>query len=216
MINTSNIEYAMNVSKIINICYFFSLFLPKKNMSDYSEDITISKPIIEMVTVANEFCHFMDTCEEKSKNGILEFVNRITPLLYLKGSLLPGITVEDPDANEKYVTAENWEVIFNLLRKKFEKDDEYWIIDPQYINETEPLKASLSENLADIYQDMKDFILLFQKNTYSARQNAINECKILFSTHWGYRVVNIMAKVHHMLHENDEEDTSSSGSTDLF
>lgn len=185
-------------------------------MTDYSEDITLSKPIIEMITVANEYCHFIDTCESKSKNGILEFVNRITPLLYLKGSLLPDIVVEDPDVNEKFVTAENWEIVFNMLRKKFDKDDEYWIIDPQYINETEPLKASLSENLTDIYQDMKDLILLFQKNTYGARQNAINECKLLFSTHWGYRIANIMTKVHHMLHEDDGESAQYNESVDLF
>lgn len=185
-------------------------------MSDYSEDITLSKPIIEMITVANEFCHFIETCEEKSKNGILEFVNRITPLLYLKGSLLPDIEVEDPDANEKFVTAENWEIVFNMLRKKFEKDDEYWIIDPQYINETEPLKASLSENLSDIYQDMKDLILLFQKNTFSARQNAINECKLLFATHWGYKISNIMTKVHHMLHEGEENSSQYYENLDMF
>ncbi len=186
-------------------------------MSDHSEeDITITKPILEMVTVANEYCHFIDNCEEKSKKGILEFVNRITPLLYLKGSLLPQIDVEDTSANERFVTAENWEIVFNMLRKKFGKDDEYWIIDPQYINETEPLKASLSENMADIYQDMKDLILLFQKNTYGARQNAIHECGVLFATHWGYRITNIMSKVHHMLHEGDEEPPAYSQALDMI
>ena len=66
-------------------------------MSDksYSDDITVSKPILEMVTVANEFCFYMESVENKSKSGILEFINRILPLLYLKGSLLPDIEVEN-------------------------------------------------------------------------------------------------------------------------
>lgn len=170
-------------------------------MTDTTNDITISKSILETLTVANEFCHYMDTCEKKSKKGVLDFVNRICPLLYLKGSLLPDIEVEDPDANERFVTAENWETIFIMLRDKFAKDDEFWLIDPQHVNEDEPLKASLAENLADIYQDMKDFILLYQKNTFTARQNAISECKNLFETHWGYRISNIMPKLHHLLYE---------------
>lgn len=185
-------------------------------MSDYSEDITLSKPIIEMLTVANEFCHFIGDSEKREKRLVLEFLNRIAPLLYLKGSLLPELEVEDPDSNEKFFTAENWESIFTMLRDKFGKDDEYWIIDPQYINETEPLKASLAENIADIYQDMKDFILLFQKNTFGARQNAVNDCKLLFATHWGYRITNIMSKLHHMLNEDQLESPQYSNSLDLF
>ena len=185
-------------------------------MSDYSEDVTLRKPIIEMITVANEYCHFIENCEKRSIKGILEFINRITPLLYLKGSLLPEIEVEDTSSNERYVTAEDWEKIFNMLREKFGKDDEFWLIDPQYVNENEPLKASLSENLSDIYQDMKDFILLFQKNTYGARQNAVSECGILFATHWGYNVSNIMAKVHHMLNNEKEAPSAFTDSLDLF
>jgi hypothetical protein len=185
-------------------------------MSDYSEDITLSKPIIEMLTVANEYCHFIDSSKKLSKKGVLEFINRIIPLMYLKGSLLPKIELEDPDANEKFFTAENWENVFTSLREKFGKDDEYWIIDPQYINETEPLKSSLSENLTDIYQDMSDFITLFQKNTYGARQNAVNDIRVLFASHWGYRITNIMAKIHHLLNEGEPEDEQYSQSRDFF
>lgn len=174
-------------------------------MKPNSDDITLDKPIIEMATVANEFCYYLDTAEEKSKNGILEFIHRILPLLYLKGTLLPDIEPEYPEASERFVTQENWETVFTILRDKFGKDDEFWLIDPQYINETEPLKASIAENLADIYQDMKDFIMLFQKNTYAARENAIADCKTLFGTHWGYKIGNILTRVHHLLHEENEE-----------
>lgn len=79
------------------------------------------------------------------------------------------------------------------------------MIDPQYINETEPLKASISENLADIYQDMKDFIMLFQKNTHAARECAIADFKMLFGNHWGYSIGNILTRVHYLLQEENED-----------
>jgi len=182
-----------------------SIFVKKLFMTDFSDDKTLTKPILEMITVANEYCHFLENIEKRSTSSILEFVNRIAPLLYLKGSLLPEIEVDNPELNEKFVTAEDWEIIFNSLRGKFGKDDEFWMIDPQYVNENEPLKASLSENLADIYQDMKDLLLLFQKNTFAARQNAISDCALTFSNHWGYKVSNIMTKVHHMLYDGEVE-----------
>ena len=185
-------------------------------MSQNTDDITLSKPIIEMVTVANEFCYYIGTADDKSKKGILEFVHRITPLLYLKGSLLPDIEPEYPEANERFVTQENWETIFTVLREKFGKDDEYWILDPQYINDTEPLKASISENLADIYQDMKDFIMLFQKNTHAARENAISDFKTLFGNHWGYSIGNILTRIHHLLQEENEETPKNSDPLGFF
>ena len=169
------------------------------------DDITLSKSVIEMATVANEYCYFFETLEKKDMEVILYFTQRILPLLYLKGSLLPGITPKHPEANERFVTEEQWEGVFTALREKFDKQDEFWIIDPQYINETEPLKASLAENLADIYQDMKDFLLLLQKNTLPARENAISECKLLLANHWGYRVGNIFTRIHHLIYF--EEDT---------
>ena len=172
-----------------------------------NDDITLSKSVIEMATVANEFCHFFENIENKENESILNFIQRILPLLYLKGTLLPQLTPEFPEANERFVTEEQWEKIFTALRDKFGKEDEYWIIDPQYINETEPLKASLSENIADIYQDMKDFLLLLQKNTLAARENAINECNTLLGNHWGYRVGNIFNRIHHLIYFNEEIET---------
>ena len=177
-------------------------------MSDQTiDDITLSKSVIEMATVANEFCYFFETLEKKDKETILDFTQRILPLLYLKGTLLPEVTPNNPEANERFVTEEQWERIFTELRDKFGKDDEFWVIDPQYINETEPLKASLSENIADIYQDMKDFLMLLQKNTLAARENAISECSILIGNHWGYRVGNIFSRIHHLIYFEEELDT---------
>ncbi|MDG1900929.1 MAG: DUF5063 domain-containing protein [Bacteroidales bacterium] len=172
--------------------------------SKSNDDITLSKQVVEMATVANEFCYFIENVEKKEKEIVLEFMQRILPLLHLKGSLLPNIEPEHPEANERFVTEEQWERVFNELRQVLGEDDEYWIIDPQYMNDTEPLKASLSENITDIYQDMKDFLLLLQKNTHAARENAVSECKILHANHWGYRVGNIFTRIHHLIYFEDD------------
>jgi len=173
-------------------------------MSAQTDDITLSKAVIEMATVANEFCYFFETVEKKNSETILSFTQRILPLLYIKGSLLPDIQPQNPEANERFVTEEQWERIFTTLREIFAKNDEFWFIDLQHINETEPLKASLSENIADIYQDMKDFILLMQKNTLAARENAISECRLLLANHWGYSIGNIFTQIHHLTYYNED------------
>ena len=52
-------------------------------------------------------------------------------------------------------------------------------------------------NYADIYQDLKDFIYLYQKNTEMAKENAVSECKRLFQTRWGVR----LTRAHTVIHE---------------
>lgn len=175
-------------------------------MSKLQDDLSLSKNALEMVLVANEFCLFLESAEGQSKTSIMEFAHRVLPLMYTKGSLLPSIEVEYPEANVKFVTQEQWEDLFQILREKFQEQDEFWVIDPQYINETEPLKASLAENLSDIYQDMKDFVMLFQKNTMAARENAIADCKTLFAEHWGYRITNSLARLHSLLYDGEKDD----------
>jgi len=185
-------------------------------MSNDIPDFTLKKPVLEMLTVANEYCYYFEHLANKTHTEILEFTSRIGPLLYLKGSLIPNVEVENPEANERFFTPEEWETLFYALREIFGKYDEFWIIDPQYINENEPLKASLSENITDIYQDMKDFILLYQRNTYAARQNAVKEIRKLYATHWGYRITNIMPKVHHLLYEEDTDTPPFMQPLDIF
>jgi len=59
-----------------------------------------------------------------------------------------------------------------------------------------PLKASISEHLADVYQDLKDFVLLYQKNLAYAKQNAVYECRSLFVNHWGGRIAALLPALH--------------------
>jgi hypothetical protein len=169
-----------------------------------TEDKTMSAPVLEMLTVANEYCYFLENLEKKNKDQVLTFMQKILPLLYLKGSLIPSIEPEYPEASERFVTEENWEAVFNPLRDILGKDDEFWVIDPLYINETEPINSSISEHLADIYQDLKDFLLLYQRNNHAARENSISDCEKLFASHWGFRIGNILGRIHYIIHDESD------------
>lgn len=152
-----------------------------------------------MLTVANEFCHFIEKAYNYENQDILEYMQKILPLMYLKGSLLPNIEVQVPEANEKFVTEENWEIIFNELRDKFKPKDEYWTVDHADFNFNESEKSSLAENLTDIYQDLKDFVLLYAKSTEAAKENAVRDCKLYYEVHWGYRIVQALKYIHDLL-----------------
>ncbi len=172
----------------------------------YSEEIydepAYSKNVLELIRVAHEYCLYCESIENQDIEDTLIFFHRLGPLLYLKGSLLPELEVEDTEFNERFVTQEEWENVFNMFRAKLLPDDEFYHVDYEFSDESETVKASLSENFTDLYQDLKDFLLLYQKNSRHAKQNAVHECKNLFATHWGPKTLSSLRYIHYLLNKN--------------
>jgi len=155
--------------------------------------ITESKTVIEMITVANEFCLFTEEHEKYEMDFILSYLQRVLPLLYIKGSLLPDTESESGNDDERYVIEETWEYLFNSFVKVFGKNNTYYFWDAGL---KEPVETTVAENLADMYQDLRDFVFLYSKPTYYAKLNAVNMCKELFLSHWGKLIPPLLSHIH--------------------
>ena len=164
-----------------------------------------SQAVLDMFTVANEYCIFVEKAANYEKAEVYIYLMKVLPLMYLKGALVPEIIVEYPEANERYVSEEQWQDIFNELRNFFSDDDEFFYCDPN-VSDPEAEKKSLAESLADIYQDMKDFVLLYSKEMHAARENAVFEIARLFKSHWGQRVLLCQLQLHFLLHPDNEDE----------
>ena len=173
------------------------------------------RTVLEMLAVAYDYCSFMEKADTRSQREIASYLVKVLPLLYVKGELLPEVEPEYPEANERYVTEEEWEGLFNILRSKFERDDIYYTFDPAAYGWGEALKVSLSEHLADIYQDMKDFVILYQKNSRAAKENAVDEIRRLFFSHWGPRAASALPALHYLAHDERGPYFTDSGLPDL-
>mgnify|MGYP000889813476 CR=1 FL=1 len=171
-----------------------------------------ARSVLEMITVANDFCSFLEKSEDCDRHALLIYLQRVLPLIYIKSSLLPDVDVEDEEAIEHYVTETEWEELFNPMRSKFGSDDLYYYIDHHEKTNQDAIRASLAENMADLHQDMKDFLLLYQKPLTTSKQNAIMECKRLFANRYGFRIVNAQAAIHYLLYKEDP----SAGFSQMF
>jgi len=169
-----------------------------------TDDPTYSRKVLEMITVANEFCLFLEKSQEYTLTEFLGFLQKILPLIYLKASLLPDIIVDDESFTEHYLTEEQWEAMFNDLRMKLTDCDIFYYVDHNRTNESEPIRGSISECVTDIYQDLKDFLLLYQKPLKAFKENAIRNCKYLFETRFGYRILDAQTAIHNYLFQNEE------------
>lgn len=181
--------------------------------SDIPESGTIlqSKQVLEMLTIVNDFTLFIEKAGAYTREQILIYLQRVLPVIYLKASLLPDIRVTDYDAVEHYVTEEQWELIFNVIREKLGQEDIFYFIDLHEKTQHDALRGSIAECITDIYQDLKDFLLLIQKPQLSFQENAVRECRFLFETRYGYKLVNCHSAIHYLLFQ---EGNSGGGDTE--
>jgi len=137
--------------------------------------------------------------------------------MYLKASLLPDLDPIFEDGNEKFVTESDWYRIHDILKEKFGTANDYLeLFDEKFIESETPVPSSLAENMADIYQDMKDFLLLYQTGTQEVMNDAIWECRLNFENIWGQKLVNAMKAIHKFIYsgketESIEDDNSLTG-----
>ena len=172
---------------------------------DTHTDPVYSRNVVEFVAVANEFCKYVEHASELKGDELLKILQRILPLMYLKSSFLPQLEPFFEDGNEKFVTEADWTAISDTLKEKFGTADDYVEVFDDKIKETEgPVVSSISENMADIYQDMKDFLLLYQTGTAEVMNDAIWECRMNFENFWGQKLVNSMRAIHKFLYSGEE------------
>lgn len=184
------------------IAIFFIFATQFKNMQEENFDhIVYSKNVIEFATVANEYCLFLEKINSFSRKGFVEKIQKLLPLLYLKASLIPAVEDENVETPEKFLTEVDYTFLLDKLSAKMGHHDNYLeVFDPGMQFSETPIEASISENLCDIYQDLKDFIFTFRLGTIELMTDAVWECKKNFNEFWGQKLVNCLRAIHSLLY----------------
>lgn len=175
---------------------------------DKGEGLFNSQSVADFVTVVSEYCLFVENTPRFAKKDFLDKARKLLPLLYLKGSLLPKLDSVFDNENEKFVTEEDWSMIQSAVQKKLGFHDEYRdVFDPLTHEQLEQSTASISDNLADIYQDLKNFITLYSIGTEEIMNDALWDCQLNFEEFWGQKLLNSLKAIHTVYFgEDDLED----------
>jgi hypothetical protein len=174
-------------------------------------NIVYSKQVIEFVAVSNEFCVLVENASKISRKEFIDKTHKILPLLYLKATLLPTTENQFDDFLDKYVSEEIYATIKETLEHKLGQYDAYTdVFNEEFQYSEEAVASSISEDLSDIYQDIKDFLMTFSSSTEELMNDAIWECSNNFKLYWGQRLTNSLRALHNVMYgekEIEEEDT---------
>ena len=187
-----------------------------RNMGKESQ-VIFDRNVIEFVTVAAEFCKYMEQAEGTRRPTFVDTTLKILPLLYLKATLLPTCETMGEDLPEHYVTEETYEVLRMTLAGILGEKDDYldvFVEDMKYSDQ--PITRYISEDLADIYQDIKDFIFVFQLGLNETMHDALAICQENFRLYWGQKLVNTLRALHEARYAQGESEEDESPQADTY
>ncbi len=171
------------------------------------------KDVLEFVTVANEYSKFIEQSENIKLNEFIDKAHKLLALLYLKATILPEFDSKFENLNQRFISEQDYNFIRKKILKKLGQYDSYEeVFTPLREESDEAVGASISEDMADMYQDIKDFILLYEIGTEDVMYEAIWECRQAFKTFWGQRLTNALRALHFLRYSdeeyNEEENTT--------
>lgn len=167
--------------------------MTKKN----TENPLYAHDTIEFVTVAAQFCVYLEQCQEKSRREFVETMIKLLPLLYMKATLVPRIESYGNFLPAEQVTEDDYNCIRTNVACIMGNDDEYEEL--MHGPDAEPEEIvwqSVSEGLADIYQPLRNFVFAYQQRIDDCMTDALWIVMDHFELFWGQCLVDTLRRLH--------------------
>ncbi len=153
--------------------------------------------LINLVALSAEYCSLVENCREVELKELVETLLGQLPRLYYEFHDIDA--GENPSIDEwgigvsDHLDEEQYESIRMQLATVFGEDDTYletFEKDMKYSDT--PIATTISENLADIYQPLYDFVVEVRESEGENLEEAYCACKEGFREYWSQTLCNVM------------------------
>lgn len=154
----------------------------------------LSNNILAFIALSNEYCHAIENASSSSKDDFVNNMLRILPRIYISANDLasPAMISE-----ASYIPASLDEDYYESMRRAMEallgEDDTYLEVfesDMKYSDT--PIAASISEELADIFQVLYNFVENVKDAPEGVILDSIDAVKEDFKLYWSQTLCNVM------------------------
>ena len=166
-----------------------------------------SKDAIDFVKLAADYCLKLEHSREATPRKFVRSMLNSLPYIYIKaGALLDTAANYDMPGVDPQVTEDDYNYVRNSVFDVIGRYDEYldvFVEDMKYSDR--PILRSVSEELADIYQDLRNFIAAYQDGMEDMMAAALCEVLDSFKDYWGQKIVNVMRALHDILYQQMDD-----------
>ncbi|MCC8113411.1 MAG: DUF5063 domain-containing protein [Bacteroidales bacterium] len=149
---------------------------------------------LAFLALSNEFCQAIESAGEQERDAFINSMLRLLPRLYISASDLAMPMLEDEGA---YIPSALDEEYYDAVRRKMEaligEDDTYLEVfesDMKYSDT--PIAASISENLADIFQVLFNLTENVKDAPVEIVDQSLGAVKEDFEGYWSQPLCNVL------------------------
>lgn len=149
--------------------------------------------VLEFVRSANAYCSWL---EESDKLEPVDFIHSSLATLSKVYYQLVSMELPEPvmeGGNEKFVTEQDWSAMYQKVLHLLGRHNEYLrIAEDDEFDRSDLVTHHISEDLADIYQDLKDFTLQYRQGIEEVMNDAVWEVMDNFENYWGAKLLHAL------------------------
>lgn len=168
----------------------------------------INPNVLSFIGLANEYCMALSNVYETEKEEFVAEMLRLLPRIYITMSDVraEGLSDEEDYYNNfsSYVDEDYYESIRRGVESIMGEDDtflETFEEDMKYSDT--PIASSVAECLADIFQDLFNFVSLVKESEGEQTQEALAECKENFESYWAQTLCNVMRALNYIRYSSN-------------
>ena len=162
-------------------------------------DIKLEPNELAFIALTNEYCQAIENASQGiSRDEFVKTMIKLLPRIYICANDLemnPVASVYiDPALDEN-----TYEQVRETVSQIMADEDIYlevFLSDMKYSDT--PISASISENLADLYQEFYNLVRAVEFATTSDQSDLLGLCYENFTDYWGQTLVNVMRALHNV------------------
>lgn len=156
-----------------------------------------SNEMVEFVRAANDCCEFLEELKGTQGRAFISdsvrYLSAVYSTFVVTGDTEP---VLDSPA-ESTVTEQEWSTLFQQIAMILGPyNDILRIADEGEFDRSEVVSHTISEDLSDLYQELKDFISIYGRGLDELMNDAGWELKERFAEHWGTKLLRALQALH--------------------
>lgn len=161
-----------------------------------TDNYLYSPNVLDLVRVSTEFCRCVEQCGEQSFADFSRTMRCLLPMIYLKMTLL-GEVPEGIGWNDHKLTEDDYNFVrANVATAMADKDDFLDVFVEDFKYSDQPVLSTVSENLADVYQQLRELVETFRGGYEDAMAVALSETAEEFRAGWGQKLLGALRAIH--------------------
>ena len=154
---------------------------------------------VAFVTASNSFCQFLEEASGEDGKGFIASAVQLLSKVYASFVVMGDTEPVYDSALEPSVSEQDWAAVYQQIVMLLGPYNDFLRpAEEEEFDRSEMVRHTISEDLADLYQELKDFTVIYSRGLEELMNDAAWELKERFAEHWGTKLLRSLLALHQL------------------